>query len=127
MNLNSRIVVSRKLILFVFLMSIIRFHGISQCDFSLLPDGELCTDAIYLCGNELDGYTDRMPTELAEPLPWIILIKKTNKINFLLTTILLFKFMAFVWNQKHCQTLRKGNTNSPKMGSSDYKLLHFFY
>ena len=71
MNLNSRIVVSRKLILFVFLMSIIRFHGISQCDFSLLPDGELCTDAIYLCGNELDGYTDRMPTELAEPLPWI--------------------------------------------------------
>lgn len=62
---------SRKFILFVFLMGIIRYQGISQCDFSLLPDGALCTSAVYLCGNELDGYSDRLPAELREPLPWI--------------------------------------------------------
>ncbi|MFZ1702971.1 MAG: hypothetical protein WAT79_01420 [Saprospiraceae bacterium] len=42
-----------------------------QCEFSLLPTGNSCSSAQYLCGNELDGFTGRLPDTLTVPHPWI--------------------------------------------------------
>ncbi len=55
-------------ILFVIFLG--HFAANAQCDFSLLPDGALCSSAIYKCGSELNGLTGTLPATLVEPLPW---------------------------------------------------------
>lgn len=42
-----------------------------QCDFSTVPDGDICTKAKYLCGNQLDGFTARLPQTNITPHPWV--------------------------------------------------------
>lgn len=49
-----------------------------QCDFSLLPSGGACSEAIYLCGNELDGYEGRLPDTMTIPNNWIGLCDYTG-------------------------------------------------
>ncbi|MBL0026889.1 MAG: hypothetical protein IPO98_18700 [Saprospiraceae bacterium] len=41
-----------------------------QCNFTQGPVGELCSSAIYICGDKLDGYKSKLPTELSTPQPW---------------------------------------------------------
>ncbi|MBK6363287.1 MAG: hypothetical protein IPG18_11550 [Saprospiraceae bacterium] len=42
-----------------------------QCEFSLLPSGGACHEAIYLCGNELNGYEGRLPAGMTIPNDWV--------------------------------------------------------
>ncbi len=43
----------------------------AQCDFSTVPDGDICSKAKYLCGNQLDGFTARLPQANITPHPWV--------------------------------------------------------
>lgn len=42
----------------------------SQCQFGNGPVGELCTSAVYICGNELDGYKGKLPDSLSVDQIW---------------------------------------------------------
>lgn len=46
-------------------------NSFGQCDFSTVPDGDICSKAKYLCGNQLDGFTARLPQTNITPHPWV--------------------------------------------------------
>ena len=42
----------------------------AQCNFNKLPEGELCSSATYICGSELNGYSNSLPTKMSVDQTW---------------------------------------------------------
>jgi gliding motility-associated-like protein len=42
----------------------------AACNFSKGPVGELCSSAIYICGDKLDGFKGKLPDSLSAPQQW---------------------------------------------------------
>lgn len=42
-----------------------------QCNFNQAPAGELCSSAFYICGSDLDGYTNTLPNTQSVQQQWI--------------------------------------------------------
>lgn len=51
-------------------LAVMSVRSYGQCNFNYGPVGELCTSAIYICGDKLDGYMGRLPEELSVDQPW---------------------------------------------------------
>lgn len=48
------------------------FHSLyGQCNFTKAPAGELCSSAYYICGSDLNGYTNTLPNTMSAQQPWI--------------------------------------------------------
>ena len=60
---------------YLFLLTLLTIGNFSifsyaQCNFNKLPEGELCSSATYICGSELNGYSNSLPTKMSVDQTW---------------------------------------------------------
>lgn len=56
--------------LVLLIVSIASTSAYSQCDFSNGPEGEICDNAVYICGSALNGYTGKLRVKNSTNVIW---------------------------------------------------------
>ena len=69
MILLSRVFIN--FISIVLLISVSKASLFSQCNFTNAPVGDICSSAIYICGDKLNGYRGKLRESLSVAQPWV--------------------------------------------------------